>query len=168
MRQLLVRWSKQHRRGRRGNGAGGFRLGPSAPSGPHVHSPRHPLQDRYTLFDALRLRTNNHWRNVWHVHGTTGSPCSLCSREQSNGETTSSPKPGKPFAATQASLLTSIKQQPSSWRVSADLRRLLQRRRIELRVHLDVVATSSVHNHANEWQIANEGVAVARECAESS
>ena len=33
----------------------------------------------------------------------------------------------------------------------------------DLPVHLDVVVTSSIHNHANEWQIANQGVAVARE-----
>ena len=30
-------------------------------------------------------------------------------------------------------------------------------------VHLDVVVTSSIHNHAHEWQVASEGVAVARE-----
>ena len=30
-------------------------------------------------------------------------------------------------------------------------------------VHLDVVMTSSVHNHAREWQIAGDGAAVARE-----
>ena len=30
-------------------------------------------------------------------------------------------------------------------------------------VHLDVVVTSSIHNHANEWQIASDTVAVARE-----
>ena len=29
--------------------------------------------------------------------------------------------------------------------------------------HLDVVVTSSIHNHALEWQVASEGVAVARE-----
>ena len=33
----------------------------------------------------------------------------------------------------------------------------------DLPVHLDVVLTSSVHNHAREWHIAGEGVAVARE-----
>ena len=33
----------------------------------------------------------------------------------------------------------------------------------DLPVHLDVVVTSSIHNHANEWQFASEGVAVARE-----
>ena len=33
----------------------------------------------------------------------------------------------------------------------------------DLPVHLDVVVTSSIHNHAHEWHIANVGVAVARE-----
>ena len=33
----------------------------------------------------------------------------------------------------------------------------------DLPVHLDVVVTSSIHNHAHEWQVASEGVAVARE-----
>ena len=31
----------------------------------------------------------------------------------------------------------------------------------DLPVHLDVVVTSSIHNHAHEWQVANVGVAVA-------
>ena len=30
-------------------------------------------------------------------------------------------------------------------------------------MYLDVVMTSSIHNHAHEWQVASEGVAVARE-----
>ena len=30
-------------------------------------------------------------------------------------------------------------------------------------MHLDVVVTSSTHNHTHEWQVASEGVAVARE-----
>ena len=30
-------------------------------------------------------------------------------------------------------------------------------------MHLDVVVTSSIHNHAHEWQVANAGVAEARE-----
>ena len=53
------------------------------PVGPtHMHPPRHPLQDCNTppsdgppvcSRGPLRLRTNSHWRNVRHVHGTTGS-----------------------------------------------------------------------------------------------
>ena len=34
---------------------------------------------------------------------------------------------------------------------------------VDLQVHLDVVVTSSVHNQTGEWQIAGEGVTVARE-----
>ena len=30
-------------------------------------------------------------------------------------------------------------------------------------MHLEVVVTSSIHNHAHEWQVASECVAVARE-----
>ena len=33
----------------------------------------------------------------------------------------------------------------------------------DLSVHLGVVVTSSIHNHAHEWHVANAGVAVARE-----
>ena len=48
-------------------------------------------------------------------------------------------------------------------RLQADFRCLLQRRRRGSPVHLDVVVTSSIHNHAHEWHVASEGVAVARE-----
>ena len=34
---------------------------------------------------------------------------------------------------------------------------------VDLPVHLDVVVTSSIHNHAHEWHVANAGVAAARE-----
>ena len=40
--------SKWLRRGRHGNGTWCLSLGPSAPSGPHVHPSRHPFQDRYS------------------------------------------------------------------------------------------------------------------------
>ena len=108
------------------------------PSGPHAHSPRHPLQDRYSppLHGRLCMRPTalarlpplaqcvaRPWNNWVTLLSCAASP-------RCHGDTTLLSKPGKPFAMMLASLPTSNKKRQSSHLVSFDgSQRLLQRRR---------------------------------------
>ena len=82
-----------------------------------------------------------------------------------HGGTTSSSKPGKLFCRD-AGLSAHLKQKaaefpPGEFRLVSDV--YCRDVGLDLPVHLDVVVTSSVHNRTGEWEIAGEGVAVARE-----
>ena len=119
-RQLLVRRSKQLR-GRTAPGAQGWvkarPVGPSARASvswsPSVLMRPAALAHQQPLAQCV-ARLWNHWLTM--LFCTAARRCL--------GDMTSSPKPGKPFAATPASLLTSSKScRVPTQRVFADLRR---------------------------------------------